>query len=146
MKNQSSQRTLRFYLELCAGIVAIISSVIFFIFDRQILGGDIRFDDSSYMTLIFMLCGGAVCLVDAFIPLPFIGIAAAVLFGFGLGSHLRLACYPMADLGQGVAFFTGDTAKAQSAVTLFMIFLVIFLLVAIATIVANFLSIKKKKV
>lgn len=138
-------KPLKFYLELCAGTLGIVSAIVFFVIDRQLLGGDIGFDDSSYMTLIFILIGSAVALFDAFVPLPFVGIASAILFGLGIGSHLRLACYPLADLGQAVPFFTKDVILAQQAVTLFMTFLIIFLVLAIAIIVSNFLGKKKAK-
>lgn len=135
-------RGARFYIELCAGFLTIVAALIFFALDRQILV-DIKFSDSSEWTLVYLLIGGLVLILDAFFPLPFLGVAGTILLGLGIGSHLRIACYPMADLGQNVPFFTGSTEKATAAVTLFVTFLIIFLLFGIASIVCNFLSPKK---
>ena len=138
-------KPIRFYLELCSGVLAIIASIIFFALDRQVLGGNIRFNDSSYLTLIFMIAGGALAIVDAFFPLPFLGVAAAVTFGLGIGSHLRLACFPLADVTNPAPFFTGDKIVAGNATTLFFTFLILFLVFALFVVVANFLPAKKKQ-
>ena len=138
-------KPLRFYLELCGGLLAIIASIIFFALDRQVLGGNIRFDDSSYITLIFLIAGGALSIVDAFFPLPFLGIVTAILFGLGLGSHLRLACFPLADVTNPAPFFTGDKIVAGNATTLFFTFLILFAILALFIVIANFLPAKKKQ-
>ena len=138
-------KPLRFYLELCGGLLAIIAAIIFFALDRQILGGDIRFNDSSHLTLIFIIIGGVLAIVDAFLPLPFVGIASAIVLGCGVGSHLRLACFPLADVANPAPFFTGDKIKAGNATTLFFTFLVIFLVFALMIVIANFLPAKKKE-
>ena len=62
----------------------------------------------------------------------------------GVGSHLYIACYPLADITEPVAFFTNDVDRAHEMVNLFITFLVIFALLGILTIVLNFLSQKKK--
>ncbi len=136
---------LRFYLEIGAGLIAIITSIIFFAMDRQLLGDNDSFQDISHFTLIFLIAGGLVAIADAFFPLPGLGIVSAVLFGCGIGNHLRLACYPLADINEEVPFFTKDVNLAHAAVRLFITFLVIFAILAIAIVISNFLSPKKKE-
>ena len=138
-------KSLRFYLELCAGVIGIAAAILFYLLDRKVMGGNLGFSDISHFTLIFILAGSLLAIVDAFFPLPGLGIAATAVIGCGVGNHLRLACYPMADAVLGVAFFTKDVQKAQAAVTLFSTFLAIFLLIAIALIVGNFLDKEGKK-
>ncbi len=138
-------KPLRFYLQGCAGILAIILGLVFFFVDRAMMGTDIHFNDFSHITMIFMIAGGLVSLIDAFFPLPFVGIVSSVLYGCGIGAHMFIACYPMADLVAPVAFFTNDINKAKAVVPVFVVFLVLFALIAIASIVANFLSAKKKE-
>ena len=140
-----SHKPLRFYLEFCGGAIAIIAAIIFFALDRVVLGGDIRFNDSSYLTLIFLIAGGGLAIADAFFPIPFLGIVSAIALGFGLGSHLRLACFPLADVAFPAPFFTGDKIKAGNATTLFFVFLGIFLVLALLIVVASFLPPKKEK-
>ena len=134
---------IRFYLEIAAGILGIISAIIFFAIDRSLLSGDIGFSDISHFTLIFMIVGSVVAIADAFLALPGLGILSAAILGCAIGDHLRLACYPLADLSVAVPFFTKDVLLAQAASTLFITFLVIFVLLAIIVIVSNFLSKKK---
>ncbi len=136
-------KPLKFYLEFCAGVIGIIAAIVFYVFDRQILGGDLGFPDISHFTLIFIIAGSLIAIADAFFPLPGLGIAATLVVGLGVGNHLRLACYPLADLSVAVPFFTKDVIKAQAASTLFMIFLAIFVLVAISMIASNFMASKK---
>ena len=109
---KASSKGVRFFLELGLGILSIIVGIIFFILDANIMQ-NVQFADNSYFTLIFLILAGAASIADAFLGLPFIGIASSVLFGVGLGNHLRLACYPLADLSAPVAFFTGSVPKAQ---------------------------------
>ena len=140
MKN----RPLRFYLQFCSGILAILAAVIFFIIDRNLMGNDIHFNDFSYLTLIFIIAGGLIAILDAFLPLPYLGTIGCVAYGFGIGCHFYIAFFPIADTIQPVAFFTNNIDKARAAVTLFMTFLVIFLLIAVISVVSNFLSERKK--
>ncbi|MCR5079640.1 MAG: hypothetical protein K6B65_06980 [Bacilli bacterium] len=143
LKKLFLNKGLRFYLELVAGVIGIVAAIIFFAMDRQLLGGELGFADISHFTLIFIIAGSVVALFDAFFPLPGVGIVAAALFGLGVGNHLRLACYPLADLSLAVPFFTKDVILAQKAVTLFITFLVVFILLAIMVVVSNFLGKKK---
>lgn len=137
-------KTPSFYLCLCVGLLAIVCGIIFFICDRSIMGNDIHFNDFSHMTLIFLIAAGVVTIVDALTSIPFVGVASCALMGCALGSHIYIACFPLADITQPVAFFTNDIDKARSAVTLFMIFLAIFLVITLVLIVNCFLSEKRK--
>ena len=141
MKNKS----LSFYIRLVVGLAAIIAGVVFFLLDRAVMGSDIHFNDFSYLTMIFLIAGGVISIVDAVFGFPFIGILSCALIGCAIGSHLYIACFPLADITQPVAFFTNDVEKARTAVTLFMAFLGLFALLAIANIVSCFLPNKKKE-
>lgn len=132
------------YAWLGIGLACIVAVLIFFPIDRSLYGTDMHFNDFSQLTLIFLLSAGALAILQAFLPLPFLSIAPSILIGCGVGSHLYIACYPLADITEPVAFFTNDVDRARKMVNLFIPFLVIFALLGILTIVLNFLSTKKK--
>jgi len=145
LKKLFANRSKRFYIELCSGIVGIIASIIFFIVERNVAGASLQFEDTSLLTFIFVLVGGVISIVDAFIRLPLVGILPCVAYGYSIGNHIRNAAFILADVTEPVAFFTGSVDKANSLLNVYIPFLVIFVLVGIASIVACFLGEKKKE-
>ena len=139
-------RSVRFYMELACGLLALISAPIFFGIERGIGGSNLQFDDTSYLTLIFMLVGGAISILDAFFPLPFVGILPCIAYGYSIGNHIKNMCFPLADVSEPVAFFTGSADKASAMLGAFIPFLILFLLIAIAASISCFLGEKKANV
>ena len=138
-------RNLRFYLLLVSSLVAILSSIVFFIFDRTTIEGQISYTNHTVLTFLIMLLSGILGLVDCFSNLSFLSILSAVLYGVGVGRHLSDACYPYADLVQGVHFFCNSEELAKTLSIAYTIFLVLFVLCMIAAVVSSFLSPKKVK-
>lgn len=143
LKKLFLHRGARCYIQLAAGLIAIVSAIIFFALDRAAIAEGVQFGDFSERTMIFMIAGGVVSIFDALFPLPFVGIGSSVLYGVAIGCHFYIVSFPFADTIQPVAFFSKTLAKAQELISIFLPFAIIFVLVALLSIVANFLTAKK---
>ncbi|MCH4278047.1 MAG: hypothetical protein LKF89_03920 [Bacilli bacterium] len=139
LKNQKPH----FYIQLSVGVVAIISAIIFLIIDINMISSAVSFSDKSYMSVIFMILGGVMSIVSAFLKIDFLGVIAPILFGCAVGQHLYLACFPYADVLTGVPFFVNNGTLAQSVSKIFTVFLVIFILCLLLSVVSAFFTDKK---
>lgn len=140
-------RTLGFYLSFAASIVAILSSLVLFLYDLTSVIKAVSFHDYTYIAFIFMILGGILGLVYCFMKnrfSSFFNIASAVLYACGLGQHLVDCCYPYSDLGTSVPFFTNSGVFAKQLSIIFTIFLVLFALVLISSLISCFLKEKEE--
>lgn len=131
-------RSLSFYLEAGAGILAILAAVVYIIIDKSMIAGTISFDDSSILTMVFLLVGGVLSVGHALTGLPFANILGAIALGAGVGQHIYMCCFPWADLATGVAFFCNSETRAILITTIYTIFLALFLVSTILSVVSTF--------
>ncbi len=140
-------RTLSFYLTFASAIVAIVSSLVLFIYDQTSVVKAVSFHDYTFIAFIFLALGGVIGLVSSFIENKYtsiLTIVSSVLYACGVGQHLVDCCYPYADLGTSVPFFTNSGVFARQLSTIFTVFLVLFILVMLASITTCFLKEKKE--
>lgn len=140
-------RSISFYLCLISSIIAIISSLVLFVYDRTSVIKSVSFHDYTFIAFIFMIIGGLLGLIYCFFDskaLSFLNILSAIFYACGVGQHLVDCCYPYADLGTSVPFFTNSGVFAKQLSTIFTIFLVLFILAWLSTLFACFLKDKKE--
>ncbi len=140
-------RTLSFYLCFVASIAAILASSVLFIYDLTSVIKSVSFHDYTYIAFIFMIVGGILGLVYCFVKNRFVSlfnVVSTVFYACGVGQHLVDCCYPYSDLGTSVPFFTNSGVFAKQLSVIFTIFLVMFALVMISTLVSCFLKEKEE--
>ena len=138
-------RSPRFYLGFVSSLLAIVASIIFFVFDRIVINGNISFTNHTVLSFLMILLGGVVGLVECFSNLSFLSIVSSILYGVGVGRHLADACYPIADMVEGVHFFCNSEELARKLSLMYILFLVLYVLILAAAIVLSFLPIQEKK-
>lgn len=138
-------RPFAFYLKFAVGVLATFFSVLFFILERAIVRGHISFADNSPITFIFTLVGGLTMILAAFSEISFLPILSSISLGVGVGQHLVMCCYPYADLSTGVPFFVDNGTFLHTVATLFTVFLVLFAVVLVASLVCNFMDKKTEE-
>ncbi|MCQ2772779.1 MAG: hypothetical protein MJ238_05870, partial [Bacilli bacterium] len=71
-------RSLAFYLEIGAGILAILASIVYLIIDKSMIAGTISFDDSAVLTFVFLLVGGILAVAHSLTNLPLVNVLASI--------------------------------------------------------------------
>lgn len=140
-------RGLSFYLTFASAIVAIVSSIVLFVIDRVMVIKSVSFDDKTLFAFLFMVLGGLIGLVSCFVKgrfVPLLAIVSVLLYGCGVGQHLVDCCYPYADLGTSVPFFTNSGVFAKELSVIFTVFLVLFVFSMVASLVSCFMKEKKE--
>ena len=132
MKKLLENRKLGFYLSFCASSLAVIGAVAF-VAVYMITAGDSVDRVFNWLTLGFMLGGGAVGIVTELFRLRFGPLVSASLMGVAFANHLVESAYPLADVLTGVPFFGGNF-------TLALIFAIIFGIAAMITVAAAFME------
>ncbi len=138
-------RPFAFYLKFAVGALATFLSILFFILECAIVRGHISFADNSHITFIFTLVGGISMIFAAFSEISFLPIISSICLAVGVGQHLFMSCYPYADLGTGVPFFVDDGTLLHTVADLFTIFLILFGILLVASLVCNFIDKKTEE-
>lgn len=141
-------KTRMFYLKLSISLLVLILSLVFFIIDRVDIVNNITFTDDTTLSFVFLLIGSLLGIVDSFIEskyTSYIPIIECVLIGCGIGVHLSNYMFPMTDVRVGVPFFVSSMPLAQKYSTLFLLFLILYVICLITIIVTCFLNTKTIK-
>lgn len=146
MKLNLKNQGLKFYFNLAVLGIGLLLSVLFFILDVVIVGANISFTDRSWLVFLFVASGCLVSALGLFFHLDFLSLPGSILIGCGLGTHLYQSTFPWADLGTAVPFFTNNMDRAREISVFYTIFLVLFALLLVFSIVFNFMEMKKKEV
>ena len=126
------KRKLGFYLSLGGGVLAAVGAIAFAAVYMLTAGNSVD-RVFNWLTLGFMLGGGAVAVVTELYRLRFGPLVAVSLMGVGFANHLVESAYPLADVLTGVPFFGGNF-------TLALIFAIIFGVAVIVSVVAAFME------
>ncbi len=123
-----------FYLKLTAYILAIVSAVVYQVIDK----GDPTYSNTAFL---LVLAGGIlgilILLLGAFVKAPILSLIPVLLFAVGLGKHLYASLPPISDLFTNVVLFGGNQKLG-------ILFIVLFSVSLIVTIVCSFLSDEKR--
>lgn len=135
-KNQKSL----FYVTL--GIYALIAilAIVYFITDIVIVGSNISYTDRSWLSFIFLLLGAICGAIYLLFSIDFLSPISSILVAGGVAVHLYQSTFPWADLATAVPFFTNNEDRAIMISSFYTVFLVIFVLLLLYTIVINFFS------
>lgn len=137
LKNRSKNDIIR----LVTSALLILSVTVFFIIDSVSIKGleGLTKPDRAYLTFILLLAAALVNLIPVFFKkASLVVLAAILLLSFGIGIHLYLVSFAIADIGTGVPFFTNSIQSATLITKVYGIFLALFLLCEVACIVSAF--------
>lgn len=138
-------RALVFYIKLAIGLLILLSTVVFFIMHNSVAKGHISFPDRAYITFIFGLVSSIVMLFASFSEIGFLPLISAILMGAVVGQHLFMCCYPYADLATGVPFFVDSGALLTTVSEIYTCFLIVFILLMVASIIICFIDKKSEE-
>jgi len=133
------KRSVNFYLSLIGVVLILIGSLTFFIIDKTVFQGNTNFTDNSHITFILLLSGALVGIAGLITEIYPLNILTSVLYALGIGQHLYLTMFPWADLFKGVPFFVSDKISVSLVFNTFLIFLIVFLIGDICSIVSCFI-------
>ena len=132
MKKLFENKPLGFFLSFGAAIVAAVGAVAF-VAVYMLTAGDSVDRVFNWVTMGFILGGGAVGILTEILGLRFGPLLTASLLSVGFANHLVELAYPLADVLTGVPFFGGNF-------TLALIFAIIFGVAVICTVIAAFME------
>lgn len=130
VKKYFSDRKSGFYLAFGAGVLAILSSIIYLIVYMATKGQEID-RVFSVLNMLLMLIGGIGAVVLEYFRFKFGRILPVICYSVALSRHIVEAAYPLADALTGVKFLGGSLPLA-------IVFSVLFAISAIAAVVASF--------
>lgn len=132
LKNKS----LGFYLQGGSLLLILISSIIFIALNPSIMS-NISFSNYSWLVFLFNILAVAIGFVSLLFFEPIRPIAS-ILLGCGFGQLLSMACYPWTDIALKVFFFSNTEEKAHMVANYFLVFLIIFGICLLVSIVSCF--------
>lgn len=145
IKNYFMDKSVFYFLLVGSGLLALISSIVFYVLDVTTIKGNITFTDDSLMTFIFMLIGVAGCIFAALTKFKFAPLIPVIFFALGFSQNVVMACFPAADILKGVPFFTSNMDIANSTFRIFLIFGILFFISLVLSIIYCFASREKKR-
>ncbi len=131
-------RKFGFYLRIVTSILALIVAIAYLIVDLTIIKGNISFGDYTYVVVPSAIVGALLVAANAFTGIKLLDAAGAILLGVALGQHLSMSCYPWADMSTGVPFFVNNGALASAVSSIYTIFVVLFAVAMLASVVSSF--------
>ncbi len=135
MKSFFKERKTGFYITLLAACLALIGSIVYLIVYQMTADPTTGAIDRVFSWLTFGLAiGGAVLsFIGEAARIRFIPIVVAICYSAALANHLVETAYPLADVLTKVPFFGGNP-------TLAIAFSIVFLIVAVAQVIASFME------
>lgn len=142
IKEIFKNRSWSFYAKLSISVIAVIASIVFIIIEKVSASAvTLAFKDQSMLAFVCMFIGGLIGIATSiFRTISFLDFIPALLYGLGTSFTLYSACFPYTDLAKGVSFFTTNDQYAVTFAILFTVFLVIFALLYLASIVLAYMS------
>ncbi len=130
VKKYFNDRKSGFYLAFGAGVLAILSSIVYVIVYTATKGQEMD-RVFSVANLLLMLVGGIGAVVLEYFRFKFGRILPVIFYSVAFAEHLVETAYPLADKLTGVNFLGGNLTVA-------VIFAAVFAISAIAAVVAAF--------
>lgn len=130
VKKYFGDRKIGFYLAFGAGVLAILSSIVYVIVYTATKGQEMD-RVFSVANLLLMLAGGIGALVLEYFRFKFGRILPVICYSVAFAGHLVETAYPLADKLTGVNFLGGNLTVA-------VVFAALFAISAIAAVVAAF--------
>lgn len=135
-------RTIGSYLKLGAAVLILVLTIVYLIIDKTMIAGKVSFEDKSSMVILFLLLGVGFGIGSFFLDYG-LDIVAPILYSLGFGIMLTMACFPITDLATGVGFFCNSLNYANTLTTVFIIFLVLYFITIVTSIVSSYMKSKK---